>query len=63
MKLKRWDGDKLVDVTTQDLPDFAREGIYVENADGTRHLWIYGGADPVPTGPQIKQKIEKEVPH
>jgi hypothetical protein len=63
MKIKHWNGAKLEDVSVQDLPNFAREGLYVENADGTRHLWIYSGPDPVPSGAQIKQKIEKEVPH
>lgn len=63
MKIKRWDGQKLVDVNNPDLPDFARQGLYVENSNGTRHLWIYGGPDPVPTSAQIKQRIEKEVPH
>jgi len=63
MKIKRWDGSKLEDVSTQQLSAFARQGLYVEEADGTRHFWAYAGPDPVPSGPEIKSRIEREVPH
>jgi len=63
MKIKRWNGNTLVEVPNPKLDEFAREGLYVENADGTRHLWIYNGPDPVPSSAVIKQRIEKEVPH
>ncbi len=63
MKIKRWNGTALEDVMTPDLPSFAREGLYVENADGTRHLWKYAGPDPVPSASDIKTRIEREVPH
>jgi len=62
MKIKRWDGSELLDVPVQQLPTYAREGLYVEAADGTRHFWAYSGPDPVPSGSAIKNRIEKEVP-
>lgn len=60
--IKRWDGTALVEVAAADLPNFAREGLYVESPDGTRHLWLYGGPDPVPSSDEIKRRIKKEVP-
>jgi len=63
MKIKRWDGQKLIEVANPDLPNFAREGLYVERAGGVHHLWVYGGPDPVPDSTEIKAKIQKEVPH
>jgi len=63
MHIKRWNGSALEDVPNPELRNFAREGLYVENSDGTRHLWIYNGPDPVPSSSEIKARIAKEVPH
>lgn len=77
MKCRVWNGTSLEGIDLQDMPQFARQGLYVcckhgqsghthEDAQISScgfHLWIYAGPDPIPNWHKIKKLIKKEVPH